>query len=142
MALYFADEAIVVTNPEVSRVRDSDRILGILNSKSRRAERGEAPVKQHLMLTRYDVDRVAKGEMLRLEDVLEILAIPVLGVIPQDDAVLQASNVGTPIILDERSIAGQAYADAVSRLLGQTIDLQFVALPKKTFMNWLLRRSA
>ncbi len=142
MALYFADEAIVVTNPEVSSVRDSDRILGILNSKSRRAERGEEPVRQHLMLTRYDVDRVARGEMLRLEDVLEILAIPVLGVIPQDDAVLQASNIGTPIVLDERSVAGQAYADAVSRLLGQTIELRFVALPKKSFMNWLRRRSA
>ena len=88
MALYFADEAVIVTNPEVSSVRDSDRIIGILNSKSRRAERGEEPVKQHLLLTRYDPARVEKGEMLKVADVLEILAIPLLGVIPQDDAVL------------------------------------------------------
>ena len=99
----------IVTNPEVSSVRDSDRIIGILNSKSRRAERGEEPVKQHLLLTRYDPARVEKGEMLKVEDVLEILAIPLLGVIPQDDAVLQASNVGMPVVLDERSKAGQAY---------------------------------
>jgi septum site-determining protein MinD len=142
MALYFADEAIIVTNPEVSSVRDSDRIIGILNSKSRRAERGEEPAKQHLLLTRYDVDRVARGEMLKLEDVLEILAIPVLGVIPQDDAVLQASNVGLPIVLDERSPAGQAYNDAVRRLIGEQIELRFVAAPKRGFMQWLLRRSA
>ena len=114
MALYFADEAVIVTNPEVSSVRDSDRIIGILNSKTRRAEKGEEPVKQHLLLTRYDPARVEKGEMLKVEDVLEILAIPLLGVIPQDDAVLQASNVGMPVVLDERSKAGQAYTDAVS----------------------------
>jgi septum site-determining protein MinD len=142
MALYFADEAIVVTNPEVSSVRDSDRILGILNSRSRRAERGEAPVKQHLLLTRYDLDRVARGEMLTLDDVLEILAIPVLGVIPQDDLVLQASNVGMPVILEDRSVAGQAYKDAVGRLIGETSELRFVAPPKRTFMNWLRRRTA
>ena len=142
MALYFADEAIVVTNPEVSSVRDSDRILGILNSRSRRAERGEPPPKQHLLLTRYDLDRVAHGQMLKLEDVLEILAIPVLGVIPQDETVLQCSNVGMPVILEPQSPAAQAYADAVSRLMGQTLELRFTTPPKRNFMNWLLRRSA
>jgi septum site-determining protein MinD len=142
MALYFADEAIVVTNPEVSSVRDSDRILGILNSRSKRAERGEAPVRQHLLLTRFDAERAAKGEMMKVEDVLEILAIPLLGVIPQDDAVLQASNVGMPVILDERSSAAVAYKDAVGRLLGETLEVRFIEPPKKTFMNWLLRRSA
>lgn len=142
MALYYADEAIVVTNPEVSSVRDSDRILGILNSKSRRAERGEEPVKQHLLLSRYDIERVARGEMLKLEDVLDILAIPVLGVIPQDDAVLQASNVGMPVVLDERSDAGQAYLDSVRRLMGEELELRFISPQKKSFMNWLLRRSA
>lgn len=142
MALYFADEAIVVTNPEVSSVRDSDRIIGILNSKSRRAELGQEPIKQHLLLTRYDVERVQKGEMLKLEDVLEILAIPLLGVIPQDEAVLQASNVGMPVVLDERSTAGQAYMDAVRRLMGEQLELRFVAPPKRGFMQWLLRRSA
>lgn len=142
MALYFADEAIIVTNPEVSSVRDSDRIIGILNSKSRRAERGEEPIKQHLLLTRYDPGRVARGEMLKLEDVLEILAIPVLGVVPQDDAVLQASNIGMPVVLDERSPAGQAYTDAVRRLIGEQVELRFVAQPKRGFMHWLRRRTA
>jgi len=142
MALYFADEAIVVTNPEVSSVRDSDRIIGILNSKSRRAERGEEPVKQHLLLTRYDVERVQKGEMLKLDDVLEILAIPLLGVIPQDGAVLQASNVGMPVVLDDRSKAGEAYKDAVSRLLGEQLEMRFVAPPRRNFVQRLLRRTA
>src|SRR5689334_989008 len=142
MALYFADEAVVVTNPEVSSVRDSDRIIGILNSKTRRAERGEEPVKQHLLLTRYDPARVEKGEMLKVEDVLEILAIPLLGVIPQDDAVLQASNVGMPVVLDDRSKAGEAYKDAVSRLLGEQLEMRFVAPPRRNFVQRLLRRTA
>lgn len=141
-ALYFADEAVIVTNPEVSSVRDSDRIIGILNSKSRRAEKGQEAVKQHLLLTRYDPARVEKGEMLKVEDVLEILAIPLLGVIPQDDAVLQASNVGMPVTLDERSKAGQAYKDAVRRLAGEQIEMRFTAPAKKGLVQWLLRRPA
>ena len=141
-ALYFADEAVIVTNPEVSSVRDSDRIIGILNSKTRRAEKGEEGVKQHLLLTRYDTGRVEKGEMLKVEDVLEILAIPLLGVIPQDDAVLQASNVGMPVVLDERSKAGQAYTDAVRRLAGEQIEMRFTAPAKRGLVQWLLRRTA
>ena len=141
-ALYFADEAVIVTNPEVSSVRDSDRIIGILNSKTRRAEKGEEGVKQHLLLTRYDPARVEKGEMLKVEDVLEILAIPLLGVIPQDDSVLQASNVGMPVVLDERSKAGQAYTDAVRRLAGEQIEMRFTAPAKKGLVQWLLRRTA
>ena len=142
MALYFADEAVIVTNPEVSSVRDSDRIIGILNSKTRRAEKGEEAVKQHLLLTRYDPARVEKGEMLKVEDVLEILAIPLLGVIPQDDTVLQASNVGMPVVLDERSKAGQAYTDAVKRLAGEQIEMRFTAPAKRGLVQWLLRRTA
>ncbi len=142
MALYHADEAIVVTNPEVSSVRDSDRILGILNSKSKRAEHGDEPVKQHLLLTRYDLDRVQRGEMLKLDDVLEILAIPVLGVIPQCGSVLQASNLGMPVVLDDKSMAGQAYKDAVARLLGEDVELRYVTPQKRGLVDWLLRRSA
>jgi septum site-determining protein MinD len=103
MALYFADEAVVVTNPEVSSVRDSDRILGILQSKSRRAEQNLEPIKEHLLLTRYNPIRVEAGEMLSVNDVEEILAIPLLGVIPESEAVLKASNQGTPVILDNES---------------------------------------
>lgn len=121
MALYFADEAIITTNPEVSSVRDSDRILGILSSKSRRAEKGESPIKEHLLLTRYNPGRVSRGDMLSMEDVLEILCIPLLGVIPEDQSVLRASNQGEPVILDAESDAGKAYDDTVRRLLEKTV---------------------
>jgi septum site-determining protein MinD len=131
MALYFADEAIVTTNPEVSSVRDSDRILGILDSKSMRSEKSLEPVKQHLLLTRYNPSRVAQGEMLSVEDVEEILHIPLLGVIPESKAVLNASNSGVPVIYDDESDAGQAYSDAVERLLGNEVEFRFLTEPKK-----------
>ena len=137
MAMYFADKAIVVTNPEVSSVRDSDRVLGILASKSRRAEQGEPPVAEHLLLTRYSPDRVNRGEMLSLEDVGEILAINLLGVIPESQAVLNASNAGVPVILEEDSDAGQAYADAVDRFLGEERPLRFTDVPRKGFFGRL-----
>ena len=137
MALYFADEAIVTTNPEVSSVRDSDRILGILASKSRRAEQGLEPVKEHLLLTRYAPGRVNRGDMLSVEDVQEILAIPLLGVIPESQAVLRASNSGEPVILDQNSDAGQAYLDTVARLLGEKRDFRFLQEEKTGFFNRL-----
>ncbi len=135
MALYFADEAIVVTNPEVSSVRDSDRILGILQSKSRRAEQGKEPVKEHLLLTRYNPERVLAGEMLSVADVEDILAIPLLGVIPESEAVLKASNQGQPVILDDKAKAGQAYTDAVARLLGDEVQHRFMDVQKKGFFR-------
>ena len=137
MALYFADEAIVTTNPEVSSVRDSDRILGILASKSRRAELGLEPIKEHLLLTRYAPGRVDRGEMLSVGDVQEILAIPLLGVIPESPSVLKASNAGEPVILDHESDAGQAYDDAVARLLGEKRDFRFLQEEKKGFLSRL-----
>jgi septum site-determining protein MinD len=124
-ALYFADSAVIVTNPEVSSVRDSDRIIGILASRSRRAERNEPPVELNLLLTRYDPGRVSKGEMLTVEDVLEILSIPLLGVIPESESVLRASNTGTPVTFDEDSPAGRAYLDAVARFLGEQREMRF-----------------
>ncbi len=138
MALYFADIAIVVTNPEVSSVRDSDRILGILQSKSRRAEQSLEPIKEHLLLTRYNPTRVANGEMLSVSDVEDILAIPLLGVIPESEAVLKASNQGTPVILDSESQVGQAYNDAVDRLLGKDVAHRFLEQEKKSFFKRLL----
>ncbi|ACH66625.1 septum site-determining protein MinD [Aliivibrio fischeri] len=131
MALYFADEAIITTNPEVSSVRDSDRILGILDSKSRRAEDSLEPVKQHLLLTRYCPARVNQGEMLSVGDVEEILNIPLLGVIPESQSVLNASNKGVPVIFDEESNAGAAYQDAVDRLLGKEVSFRFLEEEKK-----------
>lgn len=134
MALYFAEEAIIVTNPEVSSVRDSDRILGILQSKSRLAEQGKR-VKEHLLLTRYNPTRVANGEMLSVEDVEEILAVPLLGVIPESQAVLKASNQGVPVIHDDESDAGQAYDDAVARYLGEDRPHRFLEADKKGFLK-------
>ncbi len=138
MALYFADEAIVVTNPEVSSVRDSDRILGILQSKSLRAKEGGEPVKEHLLLTRYNPTRVEAGEMLSVGDVEEILAIPLLGVIPESPDVLKASNQGEPVILNADAAAGQAYSDAVDRLLGKEVPHRFLEEVRQGFFKRLL----
>jgi septum site-determining protein MinD len=137
MAMYFADEAIIVTNPEVSSVRDSDRILGILSSKTFRAEKALSPVKEHLLLTRYSPTRVDRGDMLSVDDVQEILAIPLLGVIPESQAVLKASNAGIPVILDNTSDAGLAYKDAISRLLGENLPLRFLKTEKKGILKRL-----
>lgn len=131
LAMYFADEAIIVTNPEVSSVRDSDRMLGILASKSRRAEKGESAIKEHLLITRYSPERVAKGEMLGIDDIKDILSVELIGVIPESKAVLKASNQGIPVVLDDQSDAGQAYSDAVDRLLGKVLPLRFLEAPKK-----------
>ncbi|MDM8559260.1 septum site-determining protein MinD [Candidatus Parabeggiatoa sp. HSG14] len=119
MAMYFSDEALIVTNPEVSSVRDSDRIIGMLSSKTRRAVQNMSPVKEHLLITRYIPKRVNSGEMLSVDDVKEILAIPLLGVIPESQSVLQASNAGVPVTLDKNSDAGQSYLDVVARFLGE-----------------------
>lgn len=134
-AMYFADHAIVVTNPEVSSVRDSDRMLGLLSSKTKRAEEGREPITEHLLLTRYCPKRVTRGDMLGLSDVNEILAIPLLGVIPESQAVLRASNSGVPVIHDQESDAGQAYSDAVSRFLGENVPHRFIE--EKT--SWIKR---
>lgn len=137
MALTFADEAIIVTNPEVSSVRDSDRILGILQSKSRRAKESREPVKEHLVITRYSPKRANDGEMLSYGDVQEILRIPVLGVIPESEIVLQASNQGTPAIHMEGSDVAQAYADVVARFLGEERPLRFVDYEKPGLLKRL-----
>ncbi len=134
-ALFFADEALIVTNPEVSSVRDSDRILGILDSKTRRVIEGMSPVKTHLIITRYSPKRVEEGEMLSVDDIIEILAIPLLGVIPESETVLQASNTGAPVILDTESVAGQAYDDLVERFLGNDVEHRFLSVEKKGFFS-------
>jgi septum site-determining protein MinD len=140
-ALYFADSAIIVTNPEVSSVRDSDRIIGILASRSRRAERNEAPVEVNLLLTRYDAGRVSRGEMLAVDDVKEILSIPLLGVIPESESVLRASNTGTPVAFDSESPAGRAYLDAVARFLGEQREMRFVKPERRTLFRVLFGRA-
>jgi septum site-determining protein MinD len=131
LAMYYADRAVVVVNPEVSSVRDSDRILGLLSSKTQRAEKGEKGVMEHLLLTRYSPKRVATGEMMSVGDVKEILGLDVIGVIPESPDVLTASNAGTPVILNTESDVSRAYDDAVTRLLGEQVPLRFIDEPKK-----------
>jgi len=133
-AMYFADEAIVVTNPEVSSVRDSDRIIGLLDAKTKRAEKNEKPVKCHLLITRYSPKRAAAGEMLKVEDVLELLGIELLGVVPESQAVLTSSNMGVPVILMEQANeAAEAYRDVVARFLGEQQPHRFIEQEKKGF---------
>lgn len=137
MSMYFADEAIVVTNPEVSSVRDSDRVLGLLNSKTSRAEQGAEPIRTHLLLTRYNPAQVATGNMLSVGDVLEILGIPFLGVIPESKAVLMSSNKGQPVILDETTEVAQAYLDVIYRFLGEQRPHRFIEAEKRGFFRRL-----
>jgi len=136
-ALYYADEALVVTNPEVSSVRDSDRILGILSSKSKRAEDGGEPIKEHLLITRYNPTRVKIGEMLSIEDIQDLLGINLVGVVPESESVLQASNAGVPVIHDDTSVSGMAYHDIVGRILGEDLAMRFLEPEKRGFLKRL-----
>lgn len=141
MAMRFADEALVVTNPEVSSVRDSDRILGLLSSKTLRAEKGRDPVRELLVITRFDPRRANSGEMLAVADIEELLSIPLLAVIPESESVLNASNLGAPVVHDQDSMAGQAYTDCVKRYLGEELPHRFMEAKKAGFMERLFGRS-
>jgi septum site-determining protein MinD len=141
LAMRHAEVAVVVTNPEVSSVRDSDRIIGLLDSKTLKAERGER-MEKHLLLTRYDTARAERGEMLKVDDVLEILSIPLVGIIPESEEVLRASNVGSPVTLNNPlSAPARAYAEAARRLTGETIPVT-VPSDKKRFFGLFTRRAA
>ena len=141
LAMRHADLAVVVTNPEVSSVRDSDRIIGLLDSRTLAAERGEA-IEKHVLITRYDPARAARGEMLSIEDVLEILALPLIGIIPESQSVLKASNVGSPITLAEpQSASARAYMDAARRLRGDSVEMT-IPTEKKGFFGNLFGRAA
>ena len=137
MAMHYADEALVVTNPEVSSVRDSDRILGMLGSKTRRAIAGKEPVKEHLLITRYNPNRVADGQMLSLEDIQDILRIRLIGVVPESEAVLQASNQGTPAVHLKGTDVANAYLDVIDRFLGEDRPMRFVDADKPGFLKRL-----
>jgi septum site-determining protein MinD len=142
MAMYYADEAIVVTNPEVSSVRDSDRILGLLDAKTYRAEQSMEAIKAQLLLTRYSPTRVAKGEMLSYKDVVDLLGIPLVGVIPESATVLSSSNAGSPVILDPASDAAQAYMDLVRRFVGEDLPHRFLEPVKRGFFSRIFGGSA
>ena len=137
LAMHFADEALVVTNPEVSSVRDSDRIIGMLGSKTKRAIEGAEPIKEHLVITRYNPSRVEDGQMLSVTDIQEILRIPLMGVIPESESVLQASNQGTPAIHLKESDVSEAYTDLVARFLGEDKPMRFIDAEKPGFFKRL-----
>ena len=140
MAMHFADEALVVTNPEVSSVRDSDRILGMLSSKTKRAREGAEPIKEHLLITRYNPHRVADGQMLSLGDIQDILRIKLIGVIPESEKVLTASNQGIPVIHDKGADVAEAYSDVVARFLGEDRPMRFIEAEKPGFFKRLFGR--
>lgn len=137
LAMHFADEALVVTNPEVSSVRDSDRILGMLSSKTKRAIEGKEGIKEHLLITRYNPGRVQDGHMLSLTDIQEILRIPLLGVVPESETVLQASNQGLPAIHLKDSDVAVAYQDLVARFLGEDRPMRFTEAVKPGLLKRL-----
>jgi len=140
MAMHFADEAIVVTNPEVSSVRDSDRILGMLSSRTLRAINGSEPIKEHLLITRYNPSRVEEGQMLSIEDIQDILRIPLIGVIPESENVLQASNQGVPAVHLDQTEVSEAYLDVVDRFLGEDKPLRFIDVEKLGLIQRLFGR--
>lgn len=141
MAMHFADEALVVTNPEISSVRDSDRILGILASKTHKAQHsGNGKIKEHLVVTRYNPKRVEEGEMLSLEDITDILRIPLIGVIPESPDVLQASNTGNPVINMQDSDVSKAYIDMVNRFVGEEVPFRFITVIKEGFLSRIRRK--
>jgi septum site-determining protein MinD len=142
LAMRFADAAVIVTNPEVSSVRDSDRIIGLLDSKTEKAEKGER-IEKHILITRYDAQRAARGEMLNIEDVLEILSTPLLGIIPESEEVLRASNIGSPVTLNNAASApARAYLDAARRLKGDDVPMTIPNDRKGLFDKLFGRRAA
>ena len=141
LAMRHADSAIVVTNPEISSVRDSDRIIGLLDSKTQKAEQGER-INKHLLITRYHASRAARGDMMSIDDVLEILSTPLLGIIPESEEVLRASNVGSPVTLNNAlSAPARAYFDAARRLKGEDVPM-LIPTESKGILNKLFGRKA
>ena len=136
LAMYHADEAIIVTNPEISSVRDSDRIIGILQSRTKKIKEGTGTVREHLVINRYNAERAERGEMMDIDSIAkDILKVPLLAVIPESESVLEASNQGEPVILDKDSKAGQCYDDMIARFLGEERPYRHIQVQKKGFLQ-------
>jgi septum site-determining protein MinD len=141
LAMRFADAAVIVTNPEVSSVRDSDRIIGLLDSKTEKAEKGQR-IDKHILIPRYDPQRAARGEMLNIADVLDILSTPLLGIIPESEEVLRSSNLGAPVTINNTtSAAARAYLDAARRLKGDDVPMT-IPSDRKGLLDKLFGRRA
>lgn len=141
LAMRFADTAVIVTNPEISSVRDSDRMIGLLDSKTEKAEKGQR-IEKHILITRYDPLRAERCEMLNIDDVVNILSTPLLGIIPESEEVLHASNVGCPVTLNNPASApARAYFDAASRLRGEDVPMT-IPSDRKGLLDKLFGRRA
>ncbi|PVE24940.1 septum site-determining protein MinD [Microvirga sp. KLBC 81] len=142
LAMRHADMAVIVVNPEVSSVRDADRIIGMLDSKTEKAENGER-IEKHLLLTRYDAARAQRGDILKVQDVLEILSVPLLGIIPESKEVLRTSNIGEPVTIGSPDSApARAYLEAAARLKGETKSPAPVPAETTRFLGKLFTRRA
>ena len=142
LAMRFADLAVIITNPEVSSVRDSDRIIGLLDAKTEKAETGQ-PIEKYLLITRYDIQRAARGQMLKIEDIADILSVPLLGIVPESEEVLHASNLGSPITLSNAASApARAYLDAARRLMGENVPMVIPSDRKRLLQKLFGRRAA
>jgi septum site-determining protein MinD len=131
-AIAAADKVIVMTNPEISAVRDADRVIGLLEAE----EKGPAA----LVINRLNPNMIKRGDMLSVEDVLDLLAIDLIGVVPEDESVIVASNRGQPLVLDPRNRAGQAFANIARRLMGERVP--FLELTTQNVFQRILGRKS
>jgi septum site-determining protein MinD len=126
-SIFLADRALIVSTPDVSAVRDADRVIGIIDAKSEKAKNGEE-VQKHVIINRLNPEMVDNGNMLGVEDVLNILALPLIGVVPDDSSIITSTNKGEPIYYDKNSIAATAYQNIARRVVGEEVpflDLKF-----------------
>ncbi len=134
-SIFLADQALIVATPDVSSVRDADRVIGIIDAKSEKAKEGKE-VEKYIVINRLKPEMVESGEMMSIDDVLNILALPLIGVIPEDPKILTSTNLGEPIVLDKNSMAGEAFRRLSKRLLGEKVEfLEFKS--KKGFVKFL-----
>lgn len=135
-SIYLADRALIVTTPEISSVRDADRVIGIIDAKSKKAQEGKE-VQKHIIINRLKPELVKKGEMLSIEDVLHILALPLIGIVPESEDIVKSTNLGEPIALNEKSIVGEAFRRIARRILGE--EVEFLDLESKKGILGILK---
>ena len=135
-SIFLADRALIVTTPEVSAIRDADRVIGIIDAKSKKAQNGEE-VDKRIIINRIKPELVEKGEMLPIEDVLDLLSLPLIGVIPDDEEIVKSTNIGKPIVLDEKSFVGEAFRRVARRIEGE--DVPFLDLKTKKGLFSILK---
>lgn len=131
-AIAFADQALVISTPDISSVRDADRVIGIIDAKSLKAQQGEE-VQKHIIINRIKPHMVERGDMLSTDDVLKILALPLIGVVPEDEKVITSTNTGEPVVRDEKAMSGEAYRRIARRIMGEEIEFLDLTAKKGIF---------